>query len=145
MRIVLLMIIALSVSGCSLFGKKAEPIEISCVPIEKVPLILPDVDQYRGRDVEWVIVTPANYQQIIKDISRKGSPALFALTSKGYENIGLNQSDILKLIKQQREIIIAYEKYYQADFFLEEETEEEEVLEKIQPTADPDDDIPEIE
>jgi len=39
---------------------------------------------------------------------------LYVLTGEGYENLGLNISDIRALIQQQQEIIVAYENYYKA-------------------------------
>ena len=109
MRLLIVLIIALLLSGCSWFTK---PIDISTAPIDKVPLIVPEVDQIEYRKVEWVIVTPENVQSILKDFVYKGNVSLFALTSVGYENLSLNTSDVLKLIKQQKEIINAYENYY---------------------------------
>jgi hypothetical protein len=37
---------------------------------------------------------------------------MFVLTGEGYENLGLNISDIRALVQQQQAIIIAYENYY---------------------------------
>lgn len=39
---------------------------------------------------------------------------MFVLTGEGYENLGLNFSDIRALVQQQQQIIIAYENYYKA-------------------------------
>jgi len=36
------------------------------------------------------------------------------LTGEGYENLGLNFSDIRALVQQQQAIIVAYENYYKA-------------------------------
>ena len=38
----------------------------------------------------------------------------FAITDKGYENLGLNISDLRAYLQQQQSIIGAYEAYYQA-------------------------------
>ena len=38
---------------------------------------------------------------------------LFAVTDKGYANLGLNLSSIRAFIEQQKAIIVAYENYYQ--------------------------------
>jgi len=38
----------------------------------------------------------------------------FAITDQGYENLGLNLSDLRAFIMQQQSIINAYEVYYQA-------------------------------
>jgi len=106
----LLIIPILFLSGCSLFN--TDPLIVSNVPVEKVPLILPEVDHFQYREISWMVVTEENYEETVSKLKSKGSMVLFAITAKGYENLSLNTSDILKLIKQQREIIIAYEKYY---------------------------------
>ena len=36
---------------------------------------------------------------------------LFAVTDDGYQNLSLNMADVIKLVKQQKSIIAAYEKY----------------------------------
>ena len=37
---------------------------------------------------------------------------MFVLTGDGYENLGMNFSDIRALVQQQQQIILAYERYY---------------------------------
>jgi len=41
------------------------------------------------------------------------TPVLFAVTATGYENISLNHSDILRLVKEKNAIIVAYDTYYE--------------------------------
>ncbi len=127
MKIILAILIVLSLSSCSLFN--TEVIKVSTVHVERVPLILPEVDLYQARDLEWIIVTPDNYQEVIKDLKRKGSPALFALKSKDYQNAALNKSDTLKLVQQLQEIINAYKTYYAIDLAPAEIPTEDEIPE----------------
>ena len=84
-----------------------QQIQVSAKPIEKPQLVLPQADVLNMRDVEWIIVTPENYQKA------SGRPiALFAMTDKGYENLGLNLSDLRAYVQQQNIIIAAYKEYY---------------------------------
>ena len=54
-------------------------------------------------------------EEKIAELTANGQPlALFVLTGEGYENLGLNFSDIRALVQQQQRIIVAYENYYQA-------------------------------
>jgi DNA-binding PadR family transcriptional regulator len=54
-----------------------------------------------------------NYQTIFEEIKKSGRPmTLFALTDKGYANLGENLSSIRAFIEQQKAIIVAYENYY---------------------------------
>jgi len=63
--------------------------------------------------VEWVVITEENMDQKIAEWKKLGKPvALFVLDGEGYENLGLNFSDIRALVQQQKQIIIAYENYY---------------------------------
>lgn len=99
------------VSAC---GKPpVQEIQISAKPVDKPELVLPYADPIKTRDVEWVIITPDNYEEVFNDLAKKGQPiVLFGLTDKGYENLALNLSDIRAFIQQQQAIILAYEGYY---------------------------------
>ena len=90
-----------------------QQIQVSAKPIEKPQLVLPQADVLNMRDVEWIIVTPENYQEVFDKIKASGRPiALFAMTDKGYESLGLNLSDLRAYIQQQNVIIAAYKEYY---------------------------------
>lgn len=88
-------------------------IEVSAKPVERPELVLPPADQLRMRDVEWVLITPENFNEVVEQAKKDGRPIVFfALTDKGYENLGLNLSDIRAFIQQQKAIIAAYDAYY---------------------------------
>lgn len=75
---------------------------------------MPPVDEVRMRPVEWIIINEDNLEEKIAELTAGGAPlAMFVLTGDGYENLGLNFSDIRALVQQQQQIIIAYENYYQ--------------------------------
>lgn len=110
-----------SVLGCSILlvlsGCASSPqrLEVSASPIPKPELVLPKSDRISARPVEWIVITPENYQEVFDKLSKSGRPiVLFALTDKGYENISLNLSDIRAFMQQQKAIIAAYENYYKA-------------------------------
>ena len=65
------------------------------------------------RNVEWIVINTENMEEKIAELTANGQPlALFVLTGEGYENLGLNFSDIRALVQQQQRIIVAYENYY---------------------------------
>ena len=65
------------------------------------------------RKVEWIVINEANLDQKIAELTQHGAPlGIFVLTGDGYENLGLNFSDIRALVQQQQSIIVAYENYY---------------------------------
>jgi len=99
----------LLLSACS----SPRVIQITTTPIAKPELTLPRVDVLITKPVEFFIITPENYDKVFAKVKKSGRPiALFALTDKGYENLGTNLSDVRALIEQQKTIIAAYENYY---------------------------------
>ena len=89
-------------------------IEISAKPIAKPELILPPIEPLRLKDVEWVVINQDNYQEVFdKLLEDRKDPVLIGLTDDGYEVLSLNMSDIMRLIAQQKQIIAAYQNYYE--------------------------------
>lgn len=83
-------------------------------PIDKPILILPDTSVLELRDVDFIIVTIDNMDEVMNELQKVNSNiALFALTDVGYENLSLNNAEILKLLTQQQSIIAAYKSYYE--------------------------------
>jgi UDP-glucose 6-dehydrogenase len=102
-----------TLSGC--FGSNVKEIQVSSKPLEKSQLTLPAVDELNLRRINWIVINESNLEQKVEELKSTGQPfALFALTGEGYENLGLNFSDIRAMVQQQQAIIVAYENYYQA-------------------------------
>tara|TARA_R110002050_G_scaffold141439_1_gene266615 strand:+ start:33 stop:509 length:477 start_codon:yes stop_codon:yes gene_type:complete len=102
-------VVLVLLSACS----SPRVLQITTTPIAKPELTLPDVDVIKTKPVEFFIITPENYAKVFAKIKKSGRPiALFALTDKGYENLGTNLSSVRALIEQQKTIIAAYESYY---------------------------------
>ena len=65
------------------------------------------------RKIEWVVINDENMEEKLAEITAGGAPlGIFVLTAQGYENLGLNFSDIRALVQQQQQIILAYHNYY---------------------------------
>jgi hypothetical protein len=97
-------------SGCT---STPQRIEVSAKPVNKPELVLPNADALRMKDVEWILITPENFEEKVAEIQKSGRPVVFfALTDEGYENLSLNFSSIRAYIQQQQAIIAAYENYY---------------------------------
>ena len=76
-------------------------------------MVLPPVDELRMREVKWYVINEDNVDQVMAELDSQGIPVgLYALTGKGYANLGQNFSDIRAMIQQQQAIIVAYENYY---------------------------------
>ena len=97
-------------SGCS---STPQRIEVSAKPVDKPELVLPQADALRMKDVEWVLITPENFEEKVAEIQKSGRPVVFfALTDEGYENLSINFSSIRAYIQQQQSVVAAYENYY---------------------------------
>lgn len=111
MKLITILVAALLLVGCTSTPRQ---IEISAKPIDKPALVLPPVEQLRLKDVEWIVINKENAEEVFaKLIKDKKDPALIALTDDGYEKLSLNMSDIMVLLQQQKEIIAAYQNYYE--------------------------------
>ena len=67
------------------------------------------------RKIDWVVINAENMEEKLAEITAGGAPlGIFVLTAQGYENLGLNFSDIRALVQQQQQIILAYDNYYKA-------------------------------
>jgi hypothetical protein len=117
--------LVLTLAGC--LGNSPQKIEVSAKPIEKPDLVLPPVDELRMREVKWYVINEDNVDQVMAELDSQGIPVgLYALTGKGYANLGQNFSDIRAMIQQQQAIIVAYENYYkQAEEALDGAVKEE--------------------
>lgn len=102
-------------SGCSLLPSTPKPkvIEISAKPVEKPKLELPKADELFFKKIEWVLITPDNYEEVFAKLGESGRPiVLFGLTDEGYGNLAMNLSSLRSYVQQQQIIIAAYEAYY---------------------------------
>jgi hypothetical protein len=62
-------------------------------------------------DVEVMVVSEKNIDEWMKTMREsEGQIAVIAMTVRGYENLALNISEMERYIKQQKEVIIYYEK-----------------------------------
>jgi hypothetical protein len=111
------LLLVTSLSGCAsfdLFGKREKPIEITTKAADKTPLDIPNPDPLKLKPVEWVVVTPANQEEIFKKLEEKGSdPVVFGLTADGYQALAVTIAELRNMINTQRNIIVKYKEYYE--------------------------------
>jgi hypothetical protein len=96
--------------GCEDSLSPVTRVDVRTVDVNRPTPIVPRVDQLRLREVNWVVITPENFEERMRQIS--GHKVLFAITSDGYQNLSLNLSDVRALIEQQRRIIAIYERQF---------------------------------
>jgi hypothetical protein len=86
------------------------------VTVEKPTLLLPNVDQVKLNDVEWHVINKnaqAGAEDHIDTTFRTAhSDTLFAITPKDYEDMAVNQANLVKVIRQYQAQINAYKQYY---------------------------------
>ena len=113
--IILLPLLAFFLVGCSSTPKVKE-IAITSTAIEKLPLSIPNPQPLELQEVEWIIVTEENIEevwQLLKD--KNEGVALFALRHGDYERLALNIKDIRAQLGEYIVILKKYREYYESD------------------------------
>ena len=103
---------SLSLTGCSSF--LPEVTKYSSEPVERPLLVLPESEIVNMKDVDYIVVTKENVDEVWAELEASGkSIVLFALTADGYENLALNNADIIRYLSEQRAVVVAYKEYYE--------------------------------
>ena len=111
----MLAVVVLFLVGCSSTPKVKE-IAITSTAIEKLPLSIPNPQPLELQEVEWIIVTEENIEevwQLLKD--KNEGVALFALRHGDYERLALNIKDIRAQLGEYVIILKKYREYYESD------------------------------
>jgi hypothetical protein len=107
------------ISGCASFGNlfggsDVKPIEIKTKAVERQTLNIKEPAPLQAREVQWIVITPENAEQVWKDLKEKNvDVVLIGLTDEGYEQLALTMAELKNYIAQQRSIIIKYKEYYE--------------------------------
>ena len=111
--IVSALVFGLLLNGCAGLAVK----EISNYKIEKKrePLDLPMPVPLELIDVEWIVVTKDNVDEVMEKVKAEGGDyALFAVTDEGYKKLATNFADIRNKLYEQNQIILSYKEYYES-------------------------------
>ena len=112
---IMLAVAVLFLVGCSSTPKVKE-IAITSTAIEKLPLSIPNPQPLELQEVEWIIVTEENIEevwQLLKD--KNEGVALFALRHGDYERLALNIKDIRAQLGEYIVILKKYREYYESE------------------------------
>ena len=110
-NIILLIVLAMFLTSCS---KSVQEIQVTTVEVSKTPLNLQNPDPLKLQDVEWIIITKDNANEIFERIkSAGGEYALFAVEDTGYEKLQINFTYIRNKLAEQRQLLLAYREYYE--------------------------------
>lgn len=111
-KVVLLTLILITISGCSILPKAPQPIpvEIKTVPV-RIPVAVPNMPRPIDlREVHWYVVNEDNLEQFLEDVKRQsGNQVVFlAMTVADYENMAFNMQEIKRYVEQSKAIIVYY-------------------------------------
>ena len=110
--IVSVLVFGLFLNGCAAVAVK----ELQSYKIEKKkePLDLPMPVPLELIDVEWIVVTKDNVDEVMEKVKAEGGDyALFAVTDEGYKKLSTNFADIRNKLYEQNQIILSYREYYE--------------------------------
>lgn len=115
LALILVIPVAMSLQGCALLAWPAvKPVQIEKKAVERTPLNLADPQPLKPSIPSWIIITPANAEQVWAELRKRNADlVLFALTDDGYEELAADIGQIRNFIAQQREIIVRYRQYYE--------------------------------
>ena len=112
---ILIFLILLLVSGCSILGSsrdipEVKPVEVVTV-VQKAPTYHPPLpNQIDPVPVEWTVLNPDLMQTYLDDLKEGNAPTnvWYGLTTKGYENLSTNMAEVKRYLRQVLSIL----KYY---------------------------------
>jgi len=107
------LVFGLFLNGCAAVAVK----ELQSYKIEKKrePLDLPMPVPLELLDVEWIVVTKDNVDEVMEKVKAEGGDyALFAVTDEGYKKLSTNFADIRNKLYEQNQIILSYKEYYES-------------------------------
>jgi hypothetical protein len=114
MKYLILVLATALLVGCS-SAPKVKQIEISTTEVEKLPLSVPNPSPLELADVEWIIVTEDNIEEVWQLLRDKNEGvALFALRHGDYERLALNIKDIRAQMGEYMIILTKYREYYES-------------------------------
>lgn len=100
-------LLSLFLAGCNTTTVYDKPIIV-----DRPELIVPNVQPVTQSNVKWIIITPENANQKMKELQAEGTFTVLALTPDGYKNLSMNVAELRRYIQQQNAVIAAYQEYY---------------------------------
>ena len=107
-----LLLLTLVLSNCSSWPKLTQ-IEVKTVEVERnVPIQNRPQSIRMNTNMKWWVVTEENFKEFKEKFQKENGDPLVAyvISVKDYETLALDFAEIKRYIKQQKSIIIYYEK-----------------------------------
>ena len=108
----LLILTTFLVSSCS----SVKQLEVFKTEVPRAPLNLPDPETPRIDDLNWIIITSENAEEVFAKLKEQNvDPVLFGLTDDGYEALSVNFAQIRAYMIKQKLTLDQYREYYESD------------------------------
>lgn len=120
MKIFLIISTLLLLSACGSVKIKQQADVVQQTVIHPTP-----PPQLSMRTVDWTVFNRAKLEKLLADYPDQ-EIVLFTLSAKGYENLSLNVAEMIRYVKEQKNIIIYYREILPEKDSLIEETDNEE-------------------
>ena len=99
-------------SSCS----SVQEIEIFKKEVPRAKLDLPDPESPRIQDLNWIIITSENADEVFAKLSEQNiDPVLFGLKDDDYEILAVNFAQIRAYMIKQKMTLQQYREYYESD------------------------------
>ena len=111
LRVSSLLLLCLLLTNCGFLRKPEKEIVVQTVEVQKVIPVQPQPKPIDMTDVKFYVVTEENYDEFKEKFMKRNNDFVFYVVSvHDYENLALNMSELYRYIKQQKEIVVYYEK-----------------------------------
>ena len=106
-----LLLLTLLLSSCGYLRKPEKEIVVKTIEVQKIVPIQPQPKPVDMIDVKFYVVTEENYAEFKEKFMKTNNDYVFyAVSVHDYENLAFNMAELYRYIRQQKEIIIYYEK-----------------------------------
>ena len=109
---VILVLLILALTGCSIGGEKKIKIFSLEKPREKLDYPMPTPLQME--EIKWIIITSKNAEDVFKKLEAAGiDPVLFGITDKDFQVLARNFAQIRQKLQETNNLLEEYKKYYE--------------------------------
>ena len=106
-----LLLLTLLLSSCGYLRKPEKEIVVKTIEVQKIVPIQPQPKAVDMIDVKFYVVTEENYEEFKEKFMKTNNDYVFyAVSVHDYENLAFNMAELYRYIRQQKEIMIYYEK-----------------------------------
>ena len=106
-----LLLLTLLLSSCGYLRKPEKEIVVKTIEVQKIVPIQPQPKPVDMIDVKFYVVTEENYEEFKEKFMKTNNDYVFyAVSVHDYENLAFNMAELYRYIRQQKEIMIYYEK-----------------------------------